>query len=95
MSIRHSRSVPVDADSDLLSEVEREVRSHLSAVADSDDDPDTNADDVRIWHEHGDDELKVVGELDAEPDAPYLRDDFDPDDDSEFEFVRYSEEGRE
>lgn len=95
MSIRFSRSVPPDASTDLTAAVEAEVRAHLSAVADADDDPDTNADDVRVWHETTEDEIKVHGELDAEPDAPYLREGYDPDADTEFEFVRYSEEGQE
>lgn len=82
----------------IASEVEH-VRAHLSSVADADDDPETNADDVRIEvvdHVDGDLALvSVIGELDAEPNAPYLRPGFDPDADQRWTFTRYSEEGRE
>lgn len=76
------------------------IRAHLSAVADADDDPDTNADDVTITvtdHVDGDPALvSIVGELDMEPDAPYLRPGYDPDaDDDGLRFTRYSEEGQE
>lgn len=86
MSMRYSRSVPIDAPPGALEEARAEVRAHLSAVADTDDDPNTHADDVRVWTEDDDGATKVVGELDAEPNAPYLRDDFDPKADTEFEF---------
>jgi len=62
-------------------EVEAHVRAHLSAVADANDDPDARADEVRISHEE--EGLLVVGELDAEPDAPYLRPGFTPEQDIE------------
>ena len=78
--MRYVRDVPAGNDEAL--EAERaHVVAHLSAVADADDDPETNSDDVRIWTErHPDDPglLRIVGELDAAPDAPYLRPDFDP-----------------
>lgn len=57
------------------------VRAHLSAVADADDDPDTNANDVVIeLQSHPEDAgmVRIVGTLDAEPVAPYLDPDFDP-----------------
>ncbi|SDG94826.1 hypothetical protein [Klenkia brasiliensis] len=78
--MRYVRDVPADDESALQAEREHVV-AHLSAVAAADDDPETNADDVRVWvQRHPEDPalLRVVGELDADPDAPYLRDDFDP-----------------
>lgn len=67
---------------ELLAATEEHVRAHLSAVASSDDDPETLAENVRVRvlpHEHG---VRVVGTLDAEPVAPYLRPEFDPEDDA-------------
>lgn len=78
--MRYVRDVPVD-DQAALDAERLHVIAHLSAVADADDDPATNADDVRVWvQRHPDDPtlLRIVGELDAEPNAPYLRDGFDP-----------------
>jgi hypothetical protein len=79
---------------DMVPEVEAHVRAYLSAVADPDDDETTFADEVRIRHvdpPEGDDALGhenltkggvlVVGELDAEADAPYLRPGFTPEQD--------------
>jgi len=78
--MRYVRDVPRDDPAAL--EAERaHVIAHLSAVADADDDPETNAGDVRINvidHPERGDLLRIVGELDAEPDAPYLRDEHDP-----------------
>lgn len=57
------------------------VRAYLSAVAAEDDDPSTNADDVAISvidHPMYPLMVRIVGTLDAEPNAPYLRDDYDP-----------------
>lgn len=57
------------------------VTAHLSAVADADDDPETNADDVAIEitdHPTDPDLTRIVGTLDAEPSAPYLSPDYDP-----------------
>jgi len=76
--------------------VEAHVRAYLSAVADPNDDETTYFDEVRIRHEDppvGDgvahenptegDGVLVVGELDAEADAPYLRPGFTPEQDIE------------
>jgi hypothetical protein len=61
------------------------VRDHLAAVADLDDDPTTYTDQVQLTvgpHVDGDPDLVTIfGELDADPAAPYLRDDFDPEHD--------------
>jgi len=76
--IRYSRwSPPERAD-----EVEAHVRAHLSAVADPDDNPDTYADRVKITREDRDGGVYILGELDAEPDAPYLSSGFDPQDEA-------------
>jgi hypothetical protein len=77
----YTRDLPEDADQAAVDDAITHVRAHLSAVASADDDPDTNADDVRVRTEHRDGRLFVIGELDAEPDAPYLRPGFDPEDD--------------
>lgn len=78
--MRYVRDVPRDDDAAL--EAERaHVIAHLSAVVDADDDPDTKADDVIVFvTEHPDDPglLRVVGEIDGEPDAPYLKPGYDP-----------------
>lgn len=77
--MRYVRDVPKDDEHAL--EAEREhVVAHLSAVTATDDDPTTNADDVRVFvTTHPDDPelLRIVGELDAEPWADYLRPGFD------------------
>ena len=78
--MRYVRDVPA-GDQDAIDGERAHVIAHLSAVASADDDPETNADDVRVWIErHPDDpaQVRIVGELDAEPVAPYLRPDFDP-----------------
>lgn len=78
--IRYRRDAPA-ADQSSIDATVAHVRAHLSAVADADDDPRTHADNVVITIEpHSDDPelLSVTGVLDAEPDAPYLRSDFDP-----------------
>lgn len=78
--MRYVRDVPRDDEAALA--VERvHVRDHLAAVADADDDPATRAGAVQVWTvEHPDDPtlLRIVGELSAEPTAPYLDPDYDP-----------------
>lgn len=76
--MKYSRHLPEDATQDMVDETIAHVRAHLSAVAASDDDPETNADDVTVRTEHHNGRIEIIGELDAEPDAPYLKDDFDP-----------------
>jgi hypothetical protein len=79
MALRYSRSIPRSAPPAVMSEVEDHVRAHLSAVADEGDDPGTHAAAVRISHQDdGPDDVLVLGELDAEPNAPYLRPGYDP-----------------
>lgn len=80
--LRYRRDVPADDPDTITTETEH-VRVHLAAIADTDDDPTTHADDVTVRvvdHIDGDPALvSIIGELDATPDAPYLRDDYDPD----------------
>jgi hypothetical protein len=54
------------------------VRAHLSSVADADDDPTTRAEDVEVHIEPAAGGVLVVGHLDAEPEAAYLKLGFDP-----------------
>ncbi|MEI4273933.1 hypothetical protein TEK04_19605 [Klenkia sp. LSe6-5] len=78
--MRYVRDVPAD-DPAALQATTAHVVAHLSAVAAADDDPNTNADDVDVFttrHPEREDLLRVVGELDAEPNAPYLQGGFDP-----------------
>ena len=51
---------------------EDHVRAHLSSIADADDDPETNADDVVIVVHELENEFYVHGTLDADANAPYL-----------------------
>lgn len=76
--MQYSRDLPEDATQDAVDAAVEHVRAHLSAVASADDDPDTNADDVHVRTEHRDGRIWIVGELDAEPDAPYLKPGYDP-----------------
>ena len=74
MTLLYSRWSPTDR----VADVEAHVRAHLSAVAAADDNPAEHAGAVRITRAEQDDGLLVTGELDAEPDAPYLRPGFTP-----------------
>ncbi|PWK81742.1 hypothetical protein C8D88_116154 [Lentzea atacamensis] len=76
--MKYTRDLPEGATQDQIDRTIAHVRAHLSAVADADDDPDTNADDVTVHTEHRDGRIRIVGDLDAEPDAPYLKPGFDP-----------------
>lgn len=89
-----SRTVTAESitgtDGQALEEAKQDVRAHLSAVVDPDDDEERHADRVRVWVDDWHDEdagdllgVKVNGEIDADPDAPYLREDFDPEDEAE------------
>lgn len=76
--IQHSRFVPFQVDAEAMLATERSVRAHLSAVASPDDDEDRYVDDVEIRFETHENGILITGSLDREPDAPYLRDGFDP-----------------
>lgn len=77
MTLLYSRWSPPDR----VPDVEAHVRAHLSSVAAADDSPATHADAVRIARADADDGVLVTGELDAEPDAPYLRPGFTAEED--------------
>lgn len=79
--IVHSRFVPFDASADELLATEVHVRAHLSSVASADDSETEYADEVSVVHRDQDDGVLVYGVLDREPNAPYLREDFDPEQD--------------
>ena len=74
------RDVPRD-DPEALAGEEAHVRAYLSAAVDADDDPNTNADDVRIevrGHPEDPDMFRIHGWIDGEPVAPYLEPGHDP-----------------
>lgn len=74
--LRYSRTTPFKN----IPTVVDHVRSHLSAVATPDDNPDQLAAAVRIdLRDQPDGDVLVLGELDGEPTADYLRHGFDPD----------------
>lgn len=78
--MEYVRDVPRD-DQVALEATVRHVRDHLAAVADTDDDPATRAEDVQvdvIDHPNRPELQRVVGQLDAAPVAPYLEDGHDP-----------------
>lgn len=67
---------------DVLADTVAHLRAHLSSIADPDDDEDTHAADVHVELHKQPDGILVVGYLaDAQPDAPYLREGYDPDTD--------------
>lgn len=76
--LNYSRSIPRNSTHDLHDQMKEHVRGHLSAVAAPDDNPYTRAGDVKIWQEDDGFNIKICGRLDADADAPYLRADFDP-----------------
>jgi hypothetical protein len=87
-----TRTLPPDTGDATIQAVVDHVRAELSAMADADDDPDTNASDVQIrvhaldagaldgttGQVYEDACVLVIGELDMEPDAPYLKPGYDP-----------------
>lgn len=79
--IEYQRDVPADSSSEVIEAEKAHVRDHLAAIAAADDDPTTYADQVRVWMAHhptDPGQLRIEGALDAEPDAPYLKPDYDP-----------------
>lgn len=92
--MKYRRDVPRD-DQPAIDAETAHVRAHLSACCDPDDDADARAGDVTVTvAEHVDGNpylVSIIGEIDAEPDAPYLRDDYDPDAEAPVEFVPYEE----
>lgn len=81
MPLEYRRDIPVDSTQKVIDVTKQHIRDHLAAVASPDDDPRERAQDVRIWvsrHPDNSKLLRIEGYLDAEPDAPYLREGYDP-----------------
>jgi hypothetical protein len=76
--ITHSRLVPADAGADVVDATTRHIIDHLLSVADPDDDPTNYHGVVTIKRHDQTNGVLLVGSLDAEPQADYLRQDFDP-----------------
>lgn len=91
--MRYRRDVPVNSRAAIDAETAH-VRAHLSAVTHPDDDPNARADEVSIEivaHVDGDPALvSIIGQIDAEPDAPYLHEDYDPGESSDAESLTVS-----
>lgn len=80
MPIEYQRDLPADSPVEVIEAEEQHVREHIAAIADPDDEP-RRAAEVAVWQaKHPTDPglLRIEGFLDAEPDAPYLKPDFDP-----------------
>lgn len=91
MPLTYSRSIHRDASPAHREEIEAQIRCHLSAQADPGDDEQALASHVVIGSRKTDGDLVITGFLDAEPQAAYLRADFDPDGESEpFEYQPFS-----
>lgn len=75
--LRYSRWSPPEA----VDEVEAHVRAHLSSVAHPDDNPADFAELVEITRQEQDGGVLIIGQLDADPIAPYLLQGFHPEDD--------------
>lgn len=77
--MRYRQDVPSGAN---VHEVAQHVATHLAGAVDPDDDPSNRIGDVRITvRPHEDfhkDLVAVIGEIDGEPSAPYLGEDYDP-----------------
>jgi hypothetical protein len=76
--MEYTRDIHVNASYEDKEATIQHVRDHLAAIADSDDDPTTRREDVEVELVADGDVLHVRGFLDAEPDAPYLKEDFEP-----------------
>jgi hypothetical protein len=74
--MEYTRDLPEDATQDVIDGTLKHVRDHLASIADSDDDPTTRSEDVEIRVERSGGKTWIIGSLDAEPDAPYLKPDY-------------------
>lgn len=78
--MRYVRDVAAD-DPAAIDAERAHVIAHLSAVTSPDDDPERNAGRVADWlssHPTDDSLIRIVGEIDADPVAPYLQPGYDP-----------------
>ncbi len=76
----HTRDLSAGYTAEQLTATREHVRDHLAAVADPDDNPAAYLESVEIVEEelpYGG--LRIIGRLEAEPNAPYLQSDYDPD----------------
>lgn len=76
--MEYARELPGNATQEQVDAAVEHVRDHLASIADGDDDPSTCADDVVVEIGLTDGKIWVKGWLDAEPDAPYLKPDYNP-----------------
>lgn len=81
MTIVYSRRVAADAPYGSVDDTARHVRAHLSSVTSPDDSTTAHAHEVHISYVHEKGGTTVTGRIDREPTAPYLRDDFNPEQD--------------
>jgi len=85
--IKYLQFVPSTASGLVFLETIEHVKQHISSIADPEDDPNTHADQVEIKLEptiresDGAIGTTIYGSLDADPIAPYLHADFDPEED--------------
>jgi hypothetical protein len=90
--MRYRQDVPPGTD---IPEIARHIVEHLAGAVSPTDDPTHGRHEVRVEvrpHEDGLGMLTVIGEIDGEPDAPYLKSDFDPAaDHPEIKFTPYEE----
>lgn len=92
--MRYRQDVPRGTD---LTQVARDIVAHLAGAVDLHDDPTGDVrEEVEVKvYEHIDgnpDMVTVIGEIPAQPDAPYLREDYDPrTDHADIEFKPYEE----
>jgi hypothetical protein len=78
--LQYTRDIPADATFEDKEKTVQHVRNHVAAVADPYDDPGPHKEEVDVnLHLSADGSiLHVLGDLDAEPDAPYLKEGFNP-----------------
>jgi hypothetical protein len=76
--ITYSRLVPADADRYVVDATVQHIIEHVLSVADPNDDPTAHGGEVLVERREQDDGVLLVGSLDAEPQADYLRPGYDP-----------------
>jgi hypothetical protein len=82
VTLEYQRDIPADSDDETIEQTKTHVRDQLAMMADLDDDPLTRREDVTVWlsrHPERADLIRVEGHLeDAEIEAPYLLEGYDP-----------------
>lgn len=79
--MRYARDVPRVSPPEVMLKTVQHIQAHLSSIATEDDNPTARAGDVLVEYAVVGDVLRITGSLDAEPVAPYLRDDWTPEQD--------------